>query len=1095
MDAKTLVLDGEPDAVPRARRHATLAVRGSTADSAEGDVELVVSELVTNALLHAGPPVLLGVHVDGATVRVDVRDNSRRLPVRPLPSDTGMTGRGLSLVSALTRQWGVEAADEGKVVWAELSAEDALSDATDEGLDVDVDALLAAWADDRTDAETLYTVRLGDVPTDLLISAKAHVDNLVREFTLAARGAVSGASAAVPQPLVRLIEAVVLGFSDARQSIKRQAIEAANRGDERTTIVLTLGVQSIAAAQEYLAALDEADNYARAARVLTLETPPQHRVFRHWYVESLISQLRALVAGDEPPAVQSFEARLLAELGELAAAKHVADRVARLQGVTAALARVTSVTSVAEVVIGDGLTALAASGGVLVTPAAPNGVSVTGARGYSSSYLDALSNASESAPAVAALRSGVSVWLESPQERAAQFPDSGTTAAALCAVPLLLGDQVVGALQFTFDTPRLFDADERRFVESLAAQTSQALVRAALYGAEREARHAAEAMADRLARLQEATAAFGAATSVDAIAEILVTHAADALGARASSLWLIEGEVLRAVRVRGLDADIAARWQTIPLAAQTPLSVAVRAGTSVVLRPGEDIARTYPDLAGESDGPAWRDTYVNMPLAVAGEMLGGISLSFDADVAEEMEARAGLRFLSTLADACAQAITRSRAQEQARIASERLSFLADASSVLSASLDYRATLTNIADLVVPRIADWCSIQVVEDGAFSTVAVAHIDAEKVSAALEFQQRYPVDPDAPTGAPNVVRTGQSELIPVITDQMIAAAGLEPDRAEFLSWLGLKSAMTVPLTGRTGTFGVLSLVCAESGRHYAADDVAFVEDLARRCAIAVENAEMYSEQSGQLLRVSRVAEVTQHAILPPVPARIGPVRLATRYVSATREALIGGDLYEVAERDGVLRLIVGDVRGKGVDAVRLATVVLGEFRSAAARFDDVAAMATHMDERLTSYIGDEDFVTALLAEIAPDGTCAVVSCGHPGPYVSTDGELSVLQVPTSLPLGLGSRPVPVMTTLLPGMRVLLYTDGLIEARTADGGFVAADEVVGPLGTAPFDDVLDAVLERLDAAGGHGVADDLALLLAEYAPDNAPTGVRPSQ
>lgn len=1093
--ARRLVLDAEPDAVPRARRFAcnTLEMAGLL-DSCV-DVELVVSELVTNALLHAGMPVTLAVLVDSAAVRVEVRDGSRSLPVRPHVNDEAMTGRGLALVGAVTHQWGVDAVVDGKVVWAEIIPGGVPSytftgGGGDGDGDVDIDALLAAWGDDDTAGEPVHTVRLGDVPTDLLLAAKAHVDNLVREFTLASSGAASGTSSAVAQPLARLIDVVMHRFAEPRQQIKRQAIEAANRGDERTVLTLPLTEKSIEGAREYLAALDEADSYARAARLLTVETPPQHRIFRRWYVESLIEQLTAQVNGAEPPRQPTFEDRLLAELGELSAAKRVADRAARLQGVTATLARATTVEHVAEVVLQEGITVLGAANGSVITVEADASMSLAGAIGYGAGHVTTLAElpADVSLPVRSVAATGQAAWIESPQERDEQFPALAgyDGAAALCVVPLLIAEQPVGVLRFGFATSRLFDADERRFVEALAAQAAQALVRSALYGAEREARRAAEDIADRLGRLQAATAAFGAATSLAEIADILVNHAADALDAEYASLWLLRDDALHVVGSRGLDAATELRWSTMPLSARTPLSESVRIDDVIVLRPEEDLTLRFPDVAAEPR-PAEPRVFVCVPLTVAGSRVGGISLSFP--VQYDLRDRSSLRFLRTLADACGQAIARTRAQEEARVASERLAFLADASAVLSSSLDYRATLATIADLVVPRVADWCSIQVLENGSFSTVAVAHVDPAKVSAALEFQRRYPTDPNATTGVPQVVRTGRSEIVPEITDEVMAgaAAELDPGQLEFLQELGLSSVLTVPLTGRSGTFGALSLIYAESGRHYDAGDLSFIEDLARRCATAVENAEAYSTQSGQLLRVSRVAEVTQHAILPPVPPRLGPVRLATRYVSATREALIGGDLYEVAEHDGRIRLIVGDVRGKGVDAVRLATVVLGEFRSASARFADVATMAAHMDERLSSYFGDEDFVTALIAEITPDGTCDLVSCGHPEAFLADGDTLALLPAPPSLPLGLGGglAPRPLRVQLRPGARLLMFTDGLVEARTVDGGFVDAAAIVAPIGTAPFDDVLDAILERLQVAARAGVADDLALLLAEYTPE----------
>ena len=145
------------------------------------------------------------------------------------------------------------------------------------------------------------TVELGEVPTDLLIAAKEHVDNLVREFTLAASGAAAGTTASVPPHLARLMETVVHRFALPRRLIKEQAIAARRLRRSHVRLVLTVPVESADAGSEYLEALDEADSWCRAARLLTLETPPQHRIFRRWYVEELIAQLRAAAAGAPSP--------------------------------------------------------------------------------------------------------------------------------------------------------------------------------------------------------------------------------------------------------------------------------------------------------------------------------------------------------------------------------------------------------------------------------------------------------------------------------------------------------------------------------------------------------------------------------------------------------------------------------------------------------------------------------------------------------------------------------------------------------------------------------------------------------------------------
>jgi GAF domain-containing protein len=673
------------------------------------------------------------------------------------------------------------------------------------------------------------------------------------------------------------------------------------------------------------------------------------------------------------------------------------------------------------------------------------------------------------------------VWLESRAARDELFPglvELEPQTMAVCAIPLRATGQVLGALRFSFDTAQLFDADERGFIAALAAQTAQALERTALYEAERAARAHAEDIAQRLARLQQVTAALSGAADASEISDIVISHAAESVGAELTSFCLlVDDDTLEVVGSHGLQEEAATRWRRFKVSAHLPASEAVRTNTTVVVRSREELEQRFPDLAGQA---VTDRSLVCVPVSLGSRRLGAISLSFPTPhVFDDTE----MRFLQALADTCAQAVDRARALDRSRVATERLAFLAHASSELGRTLDYRETLSSLAGLVVPRMADWSTVHVTEDGRLSTVAVAHVDPGKVEFAKRLQERYPSDPTAPTGVPQVIRSGRSELYTTLTDEQLVERAVDDEHRELILSLGIRSALCVPLTGRRGTFGALTLIAAESGRVYDAADLSFAEDLAARAAVAVENAQAYSVQSGQLAAITRVAEAAQHAILAPVPPRLGPVRLAASYVSAARDALVGGDMYEAVEREGSVRLLIGDVRGKGLEAVRMATVVLGHFRSAAVECEDLGALARQVDNRLRPYLGDEDFVTALMAEIAPDGRCSIVTCGHPPAMLAEAGVIRPVGAADSLPLGLGADPSPVTVQLRPGARLLLYTDGILEARDPNRQFVQLETVVAPLAArGSIDGVLDRILDELRALVGGSLGDDLALVVAEY-------------
>jgi serine phosphatase RsbU (regulator of sigma subunit)/anti-sigma regulatory factor (Ser/Thr protein kinase) len=480
----------DPIAVREARRFVERAALEHAGHDLAVDAALVAAELTANALHHAEGPITVVVRGGEGWLVVAVEDGNPRPPVRPAASTSNMTGRGLALVEAVSTRWGVKRTTAGKRVWAELRAEG--RGANLEPL-AQLDALVGAYDDGSAGPQTpdAHTVVLGDVPTQLLIEAKAHIDNLVREFTLAGTARPGGHE--VPEHLAQLIDTVVHGFADARDAIKRQALAAASRGEARTNLVLHLPLSAADAGEAYLAALDEADAYSRAARLLTLETPPVHRLFRQWYVEAVIRQLRDVARGYQPAPVAPFEQILLDEVQRLSAQARVADRTARLQRVTAALARARTPEDVAAVVVSEGVNALGAFGGGLLVPAADREhVSVPGVVGYAADVVDALREERLDAPLPAAtvLRTGEPVWLESKEERDSKFPalhGFEAETVSMCAVPLTVGGETIGALRFSFNVRRLFDEDERSFVLALAAQTAQTLKRSEMYAAEREA--------------------------------------------------------------------------------------------------------------------------------------------------------------------------------------------------------------------------------------------------------------------------------------------------------------------------------------------------------------------------------------------------------------------------------------------------------------------------------------------------------------------------------------------------------------------------------------------------------------------------------
>lgn len=192
-------------------------------------------------------------------------------------------------------------------------------------------------------------------------------------------------------------------------------------------------------------------------------------------------------------------------------------------------------------------------------------------------------------------------------------------------------------------------------------------------------------------------------------------------------------------------------------------------------------------------------------------------------------------------------------------AEESAHYLARASETLSASLDYETTLAELAHIIVPELADWCAVDVIgDDGKVKQLAVAHVDPDKVRWAYELNKRYPPDSNAPTGVYNVLRTGKPEIYPEISDEMLVAGTVDEEHLRISRELGLRSAIVVPLIARERTLGALTLVSAESGRRYTQADLDLAMELARRAALAVDNARLHRAE----LEARRAAEAANLA-----------------------------------------------------------------------------------------------------------------------------------------------------------------------------------------------------------------------------------------
>ncbi len=263
-----------------------------------------------------------------------------------------------------------------------------------------------------------------------------------------------------------------------------------------------------------------------------------------------------------------------------------------------------------------------------------------------------------------------------------------------------------------------------------------------------------------------------------------------------------------------------------------------------------------------------------------------------------------------------------------------------------------------------------------------------------------------------------------------------------------------------------------------------------------LAVAAALGRQAREARLHRVERVAEVAQLAILVPVPEYLGPVGLAARYESSAQDATVGGDFYAAALTPYGTRVVVGDVRGKGLEAVWLAADVLGAFRERADEHDDLADLLERLNDAVCRQAKPGDFVTAVIVQVSESGAATIVAAGHPAPILVRGGAARALTpVVVRPPLGFAGHARAVFTRLDVGDQLVLYTDGATEARRPrdrefrDEARLLADAAAG---VNPSATVARIFRSLLDWTEGH-LTDDVAVVALQYQP-RAGAGPGPS-
>jgi PAS domain S-box-containing protein len=411
-----------------------------------------------------------------------------------------------------------------------------------------------------------------------------------------------------------------------------------------------------------------------------------------------------------------------------------------------------------------------------------------------------------------------------------------------------------------------------------------------------------------------------------------------------------------------------------------------------------------------------------------------------------------------------------------KTAEVRTRALADSGRLLASSLEYEQTLQNVANIAVPALADWCAVDLVGEALQrETRVVAHPDPARLALAERLRAFEPdaIAPDSVEG--RVLRTGNSELFPQITDEQLVQGARDPEQLELMRQLEMRSALVVPLRVPARTIGLMTLVTAESRRTLTQDDVELAEQLGRRAAVAVENARLHTTLMG-------VSETLQQSLrpddLPDVPG--WDVSCLYQPAGSEQRIQVGGDFYEVFSSGEAWIAMIGDVTGKGVAAATLTALLRHGARFAARHDATPAGILRQLDEALRSRSAPS-LCTALCARLE-ESQIVFSSAGHPPPLLVPRAG-PVREVPNNGPL-LGAfeeAQWPEATIVLDvDQLVLLYTDGVIETvgRRDRFGSQRLKAVLEANATASPDDLLSALNVELDKFRAGPRRDDVAAL-----------------
>ncbi|MGH9296608.1 MAG: GAF domain-containing SpoIIE family protein phosphatase, partial [Acidimicrobiales bacterium] len=625
----------------------------------------------------------------------------------------------------------------------------------------------------------------------------------------------------------------------------------------------------------------------------------------------------------------------------------------------------------------------------------------------------------------------------------------------------------------------------------------------------------------RLRQLQDLTSRLARLDSLREVAELIVHVGLKELSGGAVALMVLseDSSELEIVASAGYEPSTIESWRRFPVDSPTPAGDALRTGQAIFTDGVAETIARYPQFARAKI--ANEGAVAVLPLVCDSQPLGVLSLGFGSERGGFGSSERG--FLEVLASQAAIALARTedrRLLEVARAEAERrgaqLQFLARATAELAASLDLDATLDKIGELAVPMLADRCSIHLVTDGHLGTLVLRPQNIE--GAIQELLERFPVGERREGPVRRAIDSGEVTFIGEVSRETLDASGMSDERRAVLERVGFGGVLVLPLRARGRIVGAVAFT-NESGHAMSDRARELAEELAARAATAIDNALLF-------LRESQIARRLQASLLPSRLPQIRGLDLAARYSPATEDLEVGGDFYDCIElADERVLVVVGDVKGKGVEAAAATGLARHTIRSAALYDPSPCSVLTHLNNVLLdqdilaaaslpmkdgvsrSSLGEQaatddswsfeprfcTAVVALLERDEEDSWIAEVCCGgHPLPLLREPaGNVHPIGRPGSL-IGIDRslHLAPEKVTLEAGSELVMFTDGISESHRGSTFF--GEEGVAATLSAATGTSRD-IAWRIEAAARDFLADeqakdDMVVLVVSVPQDHSP-------